>query len=310
MNNDRVINFIKLVFGEDFPQFSIDSWFQNNGITQFGSISNNSFKGTKFHFDISEKKLLHFTTLNNLKLILESESLRVSNFNTFSDPKEMVLSGEKIFNLSLEDKLKAKRGLFALSLTEMENDNVKEKYDYMWEHYGNNYKGVAMELEIDYSASYYPLTIQYPQNIEQVQIIKRLKKYYAEYFGDNIADESVISFLYPLLCAFKSHKFSNEKEVRIFFQEPNLDDVPNFADSNLNGIKFNISDNNEPIYYWNVPLILGKIISNEESVKFIRLKKIHLGKNASNCNEFGNYTSQLISVLEKKCSTNSIDFVW
>ena len=146
--NDETIQFLNTVFDKIFPNFSVDGYLQINGKTTFGFCSNDLFTGTKFQFDFTNKKLLHFTSLNSLKSILESQSLRFSNFNSFKDEKELLLAADEIFQISDLESKKAKRGLFALSLTELEEDDVKGNYNYHWKNYGNNYKGVALELEI------------------------------------------------------------------------------------------------------------------------------------------------------------------
>ena len=308
MQQDKIISFLKLCFKDDFPRFDIDGFLQCSGKTISGNISNLSFEGTRFNFDFKNKKLLHFTSLNKLKSILESECLWGSNFNKFNDTKEMLLAAESIFKITDSEMRKAKDGLFALSLTEMRENDVKENYEYLWKNYGNDFKGVAIELEITrYSSVYYPLSVQYVKKgeIEKEDIIINMRKYYDEYFNDTTFNESVACFLYPLFCAYKVQKYQDENEVRIFNLHPNFGNLPLPIEDGKDGIKFYINENNEPVYYWNLPLAFPN--DGTENAKYVRLNKIYVGKKAFDCNSDNNITAEIICIyLERLCNKKGV----
>ena len=304
MHEDKIIEFLRLCFNQAFPRFDIDGYLQCSGKTLSGNISNLSFEGTKFHFEFRNKKLLHFTNLNNLKSILESKSLWCSNFNKFNDKKEMLLAAENIFKITDLEKRKSKDGLFALSLTEMGDKDVIGNYKYHWERYGNEFKGAALELEIArYSAIYHPLSVQYIKNgeIEKEDIIVRMRQYYNDYFQDNSFNENLACFLYPLFCAFKVQEYDEEMEVRIFKLSPDLGNLPLRVGKGKDGKQFNINSDNEPVYYWNLPLVFPN--DGDENAGYIRLNKIHIGKNALDCNSESNLTAELICIyIQKICN--------
>jgi hypothetical protein len=303
MKQDKIIEFLKIFLNGDF----IDSYLRVGGETKWGKISNSSLNGTGFHFDYKNKKLLHFTSLNNLKSILESESLHCSNFNEFSDRKEMLLAAENIFKISDLEKRKSKNGLFALSLTEMGDKDVKKSYEYHWKNYGNDFKGVALELEIiHFTDVYYPLSIKYVKNIEEEEIITKMKKCYDECFDDSSFNESLINFLYTLFSAFKVQEYQDEKEVRIFNLRTNSGNLPMPGEKGKNCIQFYINCNNEPVYYWNLPLSFPN--DSESNSSSIRLNKIHIGRNAFDCNSDNNITAEIICIyLKRICDKKGID---
>ena len=299
---DKIIECVNHVFKGVLPNFAIDGFLQVNGRTVFGDISNTSLIGSKFHRDFVGRRFLHFTSLKSLKGILETGSLKLSNFNTFKDKKEYLHASEKIFEIPDDQATEIKKGLFVLSLTELQEKDVKNNYDEHWKNYGNESKGVALEFEIlRQPAGYFPLAIQYYDSPQNDTIIAKLKECHDSYFTSNNYKKELACFFYPLFCAYKENRFKWENETRIFFNNPNLDDIPEKVSDD--STQFYIDDNNYPIYYQDVPLIFPTQIGNEHGRKFILVHNIYVGKNAC----YDNISSSVIfHWLLRLCRRNGI----
>ena len=302
LKEDEIIECVNHVFRGISPNFAIDAYLQVDGRTVFGDIANTSLIGSKFHRDFVGKRFLHFTSLKSLKGILETGSLRLSNFNTFKDKKEYLHASEKIFTISDDQAAEIKKGLFVLSLTELQEKNVKYNYDKHWKNYGNEGKGVALEFEIlRQPAGYFPLAVQYHDNPQNDTFIAKLIECHNSNFASNNYMKELACFFYPLFCAFKGNSFKWENETRVFFNNPNLDDIPvKVLDDST---QFYIDDNNYPVYYQDVPLIFPSQINDEHGRKFILLHNIHVGRYAC----YDNLSSSVVfHWLLQLCRKNGI----
>lgn len=106
--------------------------------------------GTKYY--CSETKLLHFTSLEALLSIINDSSIRMYNLWNSSDEQEYTHAAEifdriyEIIGQRGETRIKlSKSHSFISSFTSSEN----YLSSYHWENYGNHYKGVAIEFEIN-----------------------------------------------------------------------------------------------------------------------------------------------------------------
>lgn len=159
----------------------------------------------------------HFTSISSLLEIIRSQTIRMSDFNTFRDDFELTLANNNLVEnpLKFEDY---KSCLFALSMCEESKENLHSNY--LWENYGDKHRGVCIRLRFDKKKSYlndfYLGKIIYTST-NQISELEELKKRHSDFkikYGkaiDNL-DEILLS-----VCSMykKSNPFENEKETRL-----------------------------------------------------------------------------------------------
>ena len=302
---DKVLKFLKEAFKDVFPNYpGPDSVFQVDGHTISGTISDLSLQGSKLHYDYSQKSLFHFTTIGSAKSILDSETLWLSNFNSFRDKKDFLHAAEHIFNIEEPDAFKLKDGLFALSLTEANlTDLYSGPYNSHWQNYASSHTGVALEFVIRHPLppDFYSLKVKYQDIPQKESNLENVKSAFNKYSG-NFNPNSVLEFLYPIFCAYKLKKSGNEnyeleKEVRLLYSDTNYYDKCSYANSehSMTGYatRFRIDENRQPIFYLNLPISFPK---KENAEDVLLLKAVHFGKQAlkSDSDDIRNYNGQLI----------------
>ena len=247
--------------------FERDGWFQINGHTEHLDISQNSLEGSLFSFDYRNKKILHFTNLNSALAIWGSKYIRSSQLSTLADPNELVHS----LNLISQNHTKIdtlKEHTFVACFTPTVEGKPLLDYNYHWENYGNNNKGIALEFDIIRTPLYpnfYSLNVNYIESSEQNNLLKHLK--------NNVADFITLKALIPLLTAFKQPKFVPEEEIRIVTQYPReLFHIEDLADFNLD---FQMDANNKFQYYVKLPFLFAN--ENDNSDPLLKLRKVYFG---------------------------------
>jgi|JI6StandDraft_1071083.scaffolds.fasta_scaffold160312_1 hypothetical protein len=252
---------------ESWTEFQISSCFQINGISKYVNIQQNPFINSEYSFDVKSSNLLHFTSLNSCKLILETYYLKSSNFCGFTDPNEL-LHSINLGGINNFDVDEAKRYIFATCFTKLNKPLTLANYSFHWENYANNFKGVAIEFELSPVGSFqYALNVQYLNSSEQLDLLSKLK--------EKINDNTVIESLLPLLGSIKEPHFKDEEEIRI---------ITNFSKDYIlfnnqgSELDFYLDENNSVNYF-------GKLTFNSENKKIhesplMKIKNIYLRSEA------------------------------
>ena len=103
---------------------------------------NSAYKDSEYYFG-KERKFVHWTSVQNLMSIVNNREIRFYNLHNSDDGKEF---GYAASTLEIPDeRINHSKGyLYTFSFCESsEIDN-----GYLWEEYGRNYSGVAIEFEI------------------------------------------------------------------------------------------------------------------------------------------------------------------
>ena len=161
------------------------------------------------------REFIHFTSQEKIKLILESQHLRLFNLSGQNDKEEFKFAARVLGNSDKYHEISRKR-IYSLSMCEIDvlNDLT------MWRLYGENTQGVAIKIQtsndpIDWKE--FHLSKVYYGDVDKIKNYKLEK---AEF-------EKVHDFRFPLnldrfMAFHKSEHFEIEKEVRlIHFAEPN-----------------------------------------------------------------------------------------
>ncbi|MCP4550679.1 MAG: DUF2971 domain-containing protein [Bacteroidetes bacterium] len=166
---------------------------------------------------VDDSFFFHFTTISNLLEIIRSKTIRMSDFNIFSDEFELTYANNNLVENSF-DFSDYKSCLFALSMCEESKENLNNNY--LWENYGDNHKGACIRLKLDKKKSlfndFYLGKIVY-QHSKQILELEELKKRHFDFeskYGKaiNNLDEILLT-----VCSMykKATPFENEREVRL-----------------------------------------------------------------------------------------------
>lgn len=245
-----------------------------------------ALKDTKYH--CKETKLLHFTSLEILFSILNESSIRMYNLLNCKDPSEYVLAGE-IFN-EIHDHEKdsqnfnsIKSMLFVTSLTDEKN----KFSSYHWEHYGHNYKGVAIEFEIKPEYQLWNKFILSRTFYGKLSDFNELFNAWKEIQikSPNCSYDIKMDWLLSL---YKDDiKYSDEQEIRLLV---NRLDVTNIYFSNFCYSSIRSEDPELDIQYFKLPLcdefwnlrnLVYKDIEKEfwDTVPKLKISRIYIGPN-------------------------------
>ncbi|MEM9687172.1 MAG: hypothetical protein AAF934_09665, partial [Bacteroidota bacterium] len=131
------------------PNAHLGQFVMNN----YDLLSYGQLEGSKYHFPFYEDSFfLHFTSFSSFLEIIRSKTIRISDLNSFDDPFELTHANSNL--ISDPDKFltqfqELKSGLFAFSMCEFTEENLKNEY--MWKNYGRDHKGVCIKLKLDKS---------------------------------------------------------------------------------------------------------------------------------------------------------------
>lgn len=279
----------------------IDSFFKVNNELIDAEFEYYQLKNTSFDFDYKQKTVLHFTSIDSARLILENNYLRGSNFNQFDDKFEIIDVLNKINNSLTSNWIDIKAKTFAISFTEKTDSQVQESYHYHWQNYGNKNRGVALEFEFKDSTlpyGFYPLTINYVG--EDNSIIKNLK---SDISNDLSLRKVEKEFLLPILASIKDkNDFKNENEVRLMYKisKPEIGALNNSTGSD---IFFSFKENNSINLELRVPFSTPQ---NDSRRNILTLKKIYLGKSFLNT-EDNISSSLLMRYFDDLCKKRGIE---
>ncbi len=279
-----------------------DSYFR-------ADVSNNNYmlKGSPYFYS-GDLKFIHWTSVNNLLSIINSREIRMYNLYNSDDEDEFAFAAEI---LGLENKVInfLKKYYFTFSFcnsTELNNRHL-------WENYGKNHKGVALEFSIENEPQYwerfmladveYGSSEHFKNFTNGIELLK--KKYNVDFTGVNIA---------KLIGFHKKQNFLNEKEVRLAshfpyeYEEQYIKFAkPEFRiDSNRNRITEYISVplwvNNNSEYVKNAIAELSRVSQYNdkyfETKPKIKIAKIYFGENCGlKSQEFFSYQKRIHEIF-------------
>lgn len=176
-------------------------------------------KGKYFYKD--ESKPIHFTSLETIRSILTSKTLRLYNFNNMDDPLEYEFSGH-LFNDQSEIIKDAKENIFSISFCSEKLLDKSRDHDQFnqWRLYGKNGKGVCIVFSLNND----PLG-WVNHHMSKVHYAKvRVGKSHSGFGKIRVLLEKLnktepkINFDFgKLFCFHKSFLYSNEEEIRLIF---------------------------------------------------------------------------------------------
>ena len=240
-----------------------------------------------------ETKLLHFTSLEALFSIINDSSVRMYNLWNSSDEQEYTHAAEifdriyEIIGQKGETRIKlAKTHLFISSFTNSEN----YLSSFHWKNYGNNYKGVAIEFEMNPDYKAWSRFILSKTFYDKRNDFDALYKAWHN-FQTRIATPNNCTYdidMDWLLSLYKNQTYSSEQEIRLYlYSDGHHASYPgHFAKYTFSTIKSNSL--NLDIKYFKLPLCNDswdyeqfKIGEYEnqfwETTPKIRISKIYIG---------------------------------
>lgn len=275
------------------------------------SEHNIDFKDTSY-FYTEEKKFIHWTSVQNLMSIINNREIRFYNLHNSSDSEEFRYSAEHLpIEKSHIDHLK--KYLYTFSFCQASEINNSD----LWNTYGNNYKGVAIEFEIVndpglwerfmLSKVYYEL----PKPL--INLRDRLEKLKAQH------PAITTDFDFGRLIGFhKRPDFSIEKEIRISTLFPYGSDYeayykyckPDFRfEENRHRMTeyfgLNLWVDNSSVYLQSNDKIYDRKLYVEDNYFVtkpqIKISKITFGRNCGvNNHDFLSYYSELNQILMRQ----------
>ncbi len=227
-------------------------------------------------------EFIHFTSQDKLKLILQTEQLRLFNLSSQNDKEEFKFAARVLGDQDSYHELSRKR-IYSLSMCQLEilNDLT------MWRLYAENTKGIALKIRISNDPEkwkkYHLSKVHYGE-IEKIETYKIEKRQFEE------KNNFRFSLNLDRFMAFhKSEHFKVEKEIRlIHFSEPNKKmfsftprplkekDFASHIEINLEneirGRKKEIESKVEKPSIIITEIILGPNFDNDKLVSFIKNK--------------------------------------
>jgi len=183
---------------------------QDRNYTKLNLCScNRHYKDSIFYYK-KEKKFIHFTSLEKLELILQSNTIRLYNLVNQNDMNEFKYSS----SLLEVDEIIAdneKKNSFILSMCEYD---MKDDLP-MWRLYGNNTKGVGIVIELEDDLNKW-------SDFHLSEVYYGEQKLFSAYLDkkNKFENRHNFKFYLPLnrfLSFFKSLDFQIENEIRLLY---------------------------------------------------------------------------------------------
>lgn len=204
-----------------FPNINISDLRSGNEdaatyVVYFIPPENKSFLNSQYFFN-GKLDFLHFTTLSATRSIIAEKNIRLYNLNNLNDPREYTFSG-KLLKFNFEHKDDAKDNFYLLSMCEIKllSSPIKNEFN-IWRLYGDNGKGVALELNFNdchpkYWKHYHLSKVHYGATSRKT--LEDLSEFLNKRENQH---PNVIVDLGQIACFHKSNLFALENEVRLLF---------------------------------------------------------------------------------------------
>lgn len=283
----------------------------------FPSISNIIFNEISIinKIDIG-KTIFHYTKLENLYSILDSNELWLVQYDMQEDTQE-VIYGFELFNKSIDcrvdisKRFNSKRLNFFLTCFSFESE-----YKYLFDNYADNSKGVSIEFFLNPSFWFsdiqflHLMPVIYDNDIQKeiIEYCKYLFEVSENWIKESndwfvkknelvskeerikITKELFVSLMEELLPFFKHYEFKEEKEVRWLYK---ID--KDFFDKHIGetlDVRKNININKK--YYTSTDIARKLCLFEDEINLKLPIKSITIGCNVENKNE-------VINRIKNKC---------
>ncbi len=216
----------------------------------------NAFSNDKLNHKIKPyETIYHYTDINGLIAILESQSLFSTNINFLNDSKEFK-HGVELIDKNIKLIKETAKNKKLLQNLKKETNTILDIDKYVicfskngdllsqWRSYGNKGKGIAIgfephEMEGSMAEQIFGLDIIYDENIQN-EIIEEYLKIIPDYFEkqkdlfdwkgydyNSLVSNTTIEFLEDIISTFKNPSFSEEQEFRIEYKVDGTHNKPN-----------------------------------------------------------------------------------
>ena len=254
------------------PDFHVKKLMNRNSSIS-GNSANIGFSLDQYfnltqQYDYHSNVVSHFTSIKSLFSILNSESIRLYNLLNVNDPNEFMNVLPEEFHPYLKRK---KQDVYIMSCVDFETLPEADKLK-MWKKYGDNSKGVRVELEVipNHKAQYCflkSICYDHLDTSEFFSVIGHIKEKH------NLYELDVSEMLYTPSLLHKESKWKQEMETRLLFY-----------DKDPKGFNADYPNPKTPIFwdysnryntlcrYYNIKL------NDPKSIALIKIRKIELGK--------------------------------
>jgi hypothetical protein len=245
---------------------------------------NKHYENSPFFFN-EEKELIHFTSFEALKAILASNTLRLYNLKSMEDKEEFAFASN-LLELNPNDIEKGKEDVFISCFNKKDSINS----NYMWEKYGRNHEGVAIEISFQNQMINWSKFQLACVNYNDIHPLLEYRK--AKSIFDKAYSLNVIADLTRFLSFFKIPDLKKENEIRLQFFDSSLDSTTKLKrvkrDSKKKFIQIQLSNNpkftNDLEKHWFqkspqpkiAKIYLGKKFENEIKVINSHIKGIEI----------------------------------
>jgi len=286
LRSDFLYKVVKPLLPNAKYKFTLQHGDYTNTSNNFsGVISDDDIFNGSIYGYTGKNKFIHFTTLQSLEAILLSGFIRMSDFTSLTDRSELeyassVLNDYLTRNGEKERIENEKKSLFCLSFCESTQNTIRDTF--MWNEYGAKGSGVIIDFSIsEFNANRFSIgKIRYGS--DALKDIIDLKNRALEFLKEtNFYHASLVNLLAIVLSYHKSVKYKNEKELRLLFNDKEL----NFsAPKNRYYTMDSAISNRNEIYNYNKIFLKGRdclVSSNPRLFPEIKINRVILGYNLS-----------------------------
>ena len=274
--------------------------------------------------------IIHYTSLDSLFSILNSQILRLYNCFNLNDPTEIDYANVKYkIALTQDELLMFKRNNFVASFCEYDMTLQNDDFN-LWRLYGMEGNGVGLVFEIENMdeswEEFFIGKVSYNQYSTTNSIVEQFSKFvrfHREFNEQHHLFENTPSILSAIALLFKDEIWKTEKEIRLFaycpYDEYDLKPLQFESKNNYlsNTMGHAINKNGEMVSFVNLPLNINtqpgvlKTTKLEDlskdslsSIPHLKLKRIVLGYNINE-----NMFDKIEKILNWLKDERKMDFV-
>jgi hypothetical protein len=165
------------------------------------------------------KSIIHYTSIDSLVNILNSEELRLFSCNSLNDERELRFAVEKLgIKISHRDLEEFRRTFFIFSACEYDLDKLNDDFN-LWRLYANSGNGVAIVFEMtnyedDWRNVFYGKVAYDGGNSVEIELL-RFSEIHNKFNEEHSLFENTPSILPAIALHFKNRIWEIEREVRL-----------------------------------------------------------------------------------------------